>query len=361
MNERSATDIRARLSVLPDPLTFLAELFLHAPVGFQLYAADGHSLLVNPAFRDLFGAEPPPDYNVLRDEIAEAQGVLPIIRRAFAGETVQVPTIWYDARDLKQVHVSDARRVAISATAFPLLDGSGAVTHVGVVFKDVTRELERQELLVGVLGHDLRNPLSAIGMSAAMLLRGGLEPKQADLVTQIRRSADRMTRMIADLLDFTRLREGLALPLKRQPRVPLRSICEEVMAELALANPERAITLDAAVDGVGAFDPDRLAQAVSNLVGNAVQHSPRDDTIRLRLGEDSARIRLSVTNGGPPIAAAELAQIFEPFRRGVGARDDGLGLGLYIVQQIVRAHGGTIAVSSTADGTTFTIELPRGG
>lgn len=360
MNEVSATDIRARLAGLSDPLDFLTGLFAHSPFGLQIYKADGHCLLVNQAFRDLFGTEPPPEYNVLGDDIAEAQGILPLIRRAFAGETVHTPIIWYDPRDLKQVHVTEGRRVAISATFFPLFDATGAVSHVALLFKDVTTEVERQELVFGVLGHDLRNPLSAIGMAAAMLLRHGLDPKQADLVTQIRRSADRMTRMITDLLDFTRLREGGALPLKRQPGVALRSLCEEVVAELALSHPDRTITLDASVEGFGELDPDRIAQAVSNLVGNAVQHSPRGATVAVRLDERGDRTRLAITNAGPAIAPTLLARLFEPFRRGDSARGGGLGLGLYIVEQIVRAHGGSIGVTSDESGTTFTVELPRG-
>ena len=361
MQDDAVAEIRARLSGLTDPLTFLAGLFAHAPVGFQIYRSDGHCLLVNDFFRALFGTEPPPEYNVLHDEIAEAQGVLPLIRRAFAGETVHVPTIWYDPRDLKQVHIEHGRRVAVSGTMFPLFDAAGKVAHVAIVFEDVTREMERQELTMGVLGHDLRNPLSAIGMAAAMLLRGGLDPNQADLVAQIRRSATRMGRMINDLLDFTRARAGAPLPLKRQPRVPLRIICEEIVAELALANPDRSIVLEASVDGAGSFDPDRLAQAVSNLVANAVQHSARGATVRLALDEDQAHVRLAVTNDGKPIDPKMRDEIFEPFQRGAGAEDGGLGLGLFIVREIVRAHGGAIELASSDGGTTFTVELPRGG
>jgi PAS domain S-box-containing protein len=134
--------IAARLQDVPDPVGLLGTLFAHAPVGFQIWSASGHSLLTNSAFRALFGSEPPPEYNCLRDELAEAQGVLDNIKRAFAGETVHVGPIWYDPRELRQVHVSEGRRVAIEITFFPLIDRDGTVRYVASAFKDVTAEMQ---------------------------------------------------------------------------------------------------------------------------------------------------------------------------------------------------------------------------
>jgi signal transduction histidine kinase/ActR/RegA family two-component response regulator len=125
----------------------LESIFAFAPVGFQIYRADGRSLVVNDAFRRLFGSEPPPDYNVLQDEIAAQAGVLNLIHRAFAGETVRVPATWYDPRELKQVHITEGRRVAIAATFFPLFGPGGAVEHVGITYKDVTDEVLAREAL----------------------------------------------------------------------------------------------------------------------------------------------------------------------------------------------------------------------
>jgi signal transduction histidine kinase len=139
----SPSEIARRLATVPDPVALLAGLFVHAPVGLQIYAADGRSLLVNQAFRDLFGSEPPPEYNVLEDDVAARRGVLDLIHRAFAGETVETPAIWYDPRELRQLKVTEGRRVAIETTAFPLRDLSGTVTHVAIAFKDVTAEMER--------------------------------------------------------------------------------------------------------------------------------------------------------------------------------------------------------------------------
>jgi PAS domain S-box-containing protein len=133
------------LDAIADPRALLTGLFELAPVAFQVFRADGHCLLVNDAFRRLFGVEPPPEYNVFEDDILARQGFLDLVHRAFAGETVQVPPHWYDPRELKQLEVREGRRVAISVTLFPLRSASDAVEHVAVCFKDVTAELERVE------------------------------------------------------------------------------------------------------------------------------------------------------------------------------------------------------------------------
>jgi len=139
--------IRSTLARIPNPIAVLESLFALAPVGFQIYEATGRSILVNQAFLELFGSEPPPGYNVLEDEIAARNGVLETIRRAFKGETVQTPPIWYDPRELQQVNVKQGRRVAMAATFFPLLDRYDAVTHVAIVFRDMTAELTHREQL----------------------------------------------------------------------------------------------------------------------------------------------------------------------------------------------------------------------
>jgi signal transduction histidine kinase len=138
-------DIASRLAGVPDPVALLTGLFAHAPVGFQIYGADGHSLLVNQAFRDLFGSEPPPEYNVLEDDVVARRGILDLIHRAFAGETVSIPVIWYDPRELEQIEVLEGRRVAVETTIFPLRGGDGQVSHVALAFKDVTAEMERRD------------------------------------------------------------------------------------------------------------------------------------------------------------------------------------------------------------------------
>ncbi len=138
-------DMREQIRGLEDPFALLEGIFAHAPFAVQIYRANGHCVLVNPAFRKLFGSEPPPEYNILRDEIAEANGLLGLIHRAFAGETISTPPIWYDPRELKQVPVTEGRRAAFCSTFFPLHARDGRVTHVAIVFEDYTAELTHRE------------------------------------------------------------------------------------------------------------------------------------------------------------------------------------------------------------------------
>ncbi|MBX3187083.1 MAG: PAS domain S-box protein [Labilithrix sp.] len=130
--------IKSRLQSIADPTGFLTNLFAHAPVAFAVWTADGRPLLTNQAFVELFGSEPPPEYNVLEDDLVKESGMLPTFQRAFAGETVHVPTSWYDPRDLKSVSVTEGRRVAISMTLFPLFDRDGRVEYVAATYKDQT-------------------------------------------------------------------------------------------------------------------------------------------------------------------------------------------------------------------------------
>src|SRR6266516_4477018 len=145
MDMERLDEIRVRLAGISDPVRLLQAIFAYAPFGLQVYKADGHCLLTNKAFRDLFGSEPPPEYNVLHDEIAERQGLLGLVKRAFAGESVQTPTFWYDPRDLHQVHVIEGRRVSISITLIPLFGASDVVEHVALVIKDETEETLARE------------------------------------------------------------------------------------------------------------------------------------------------------------------------------------------------------------------------
>lgn len=222
------------------------------------------------------------------------------------------------------------------------------------------RAVELSGQLAGIVGHDLRTPLAAIRMSAAVLLRrGGLSEEQTRTLARIDGSAARMTRIIYDLLDFTRMRNGGRIPVHVRP-VDLVPLVRRAVAELAAVHPTREIRLAVpeALPVVG--DPDRLAQAVSNLVGNALQHSPEDARVSVEVEEDESAIAIGVHNEGPPIRAELLDEIFEPFHRGErGGQGGSLGLGLFIVREVVRAHGGEVTVRSTAgEGTTFTVRLP---
>jgi PAS domain-containing protein len=122
----------SRLDSIADPRTLLAGLFEHSPVAFQVYRADGHCLLVNQAFRELFQSEPPPEFNILLDPLAAKTGQADLVRRAFAGETINLPPFWFDPRELTTIDQREGRRVAIELTMFPLFDAGRVISHVAV-------------------------------------------------------------------------------------------------------------------------------------------------------------------------------------------------------------------------------------
>lgn len=226
---------------------------------------------------------------------------------------------------------------------------------------------QARERLMGILGHDLRNPLNVVKMGTSVLLNGSIPAaKQQGVIGQISRSADRMERMIGDLLDFTRSRLGEGIPVAPQS-VDLNALMRQALEEFGISNPDQKVQLRAAAaDCQVTADPDRFTQVVSNLIANAIQHSPPGTAVNVRLEGFEADVRLSVHNHGIPIPPESLSSLFEPFCRGGDSANEphlptsGLGLGLYIVSQIMRAHGGSISVCSTAgEGTTFTARWPR--
>lgn len=287
------------------------------------------------------------------------------IQRAMRGERISSEELILQ-RD-------DGRQWVLSASAVPVHDPQGAIVSAVSALQDVTdrkrsedearQHAQFMENFLGILGHDLRNPLQAITSSAHLLLRRGLAEGQAKAASRIAGSAERMGRLITDLLDFTRSRTGGGIPIV-PALVCLPEIAKEIIEELEVANPGRQISLRADDDGCGEWDRDRISQVISNLVGNALQYGKRDRPIAVGIRDDHAHVVLSVHNEGTPIPAEVLPHVFEPFRRAVQPKDlgrsRGLGLGLYIARRIVQAHQGTIEVSSTeATGTTFTVRLPK--
>lgn len=215
------------------------------------------------------------------------------------------------------------------------------------------------ETFVGILGHDLRNPLNAIAMTARLLQKkGGVDERAVDRIVT---STGRMSNMVGQLLDLTRSRLAGGITVDRKP-IHLGVVINEVLDELRRAYPVRDIQFEPRGADDALADLDRFAQVVSNLVGNAIEHGDAAEPVTVALAAKGEHLVMIVHNAGQPIAPELLPNIFDPFRRTTvrGALARGLGLGLFISQQIVLAHGGTIAVtSSVAQGTTFTVTLPR--
>ena len=230
----------------------------------------------------------------------------------------------------------------------------------------LVEELERtvhfNEMFAGILGHDLRNPLGAIVAAANLLLLHSEDSKSFAWIRRILGSSERMARMIDQLLDFTRVRIGGGLALSRHT-CDLRELARQTVEEVELANPAWRFVFESSGDLRGHWHGDRLLQVFSNLISNAVQHGSPDRPLVVRLDgtEPFGPVQVEIHNHGT-IPEALLPVLFDPFRSTKHKRDGsrGLGLGLYITEQIVRAHGGEIAVSSSeSDGTTFRFQLPR--
>ena len=217
-----------------------------------------------------------------------------------------------------------------------------------------------EKWIVAIVSHDIRNPLNAIAGSASTLLEMTDVPAVKRAGERVLRGAERIQEIVADLLDLSRERQGSGVPVARA-RTDLRSICRQVLDEFDAAAKDRALELRCEGEAVGDWDPHRLAQAISNLVGNAIEHSPPGSPIQVKIDARGNTVVAEVHNEGH-IPPEVLPEIFQPFKSGgerIG-RSQGLGLGLFIAQAIAKAHRGHIEVASTAEtGTSFRLELPR--
>jgi signal transduction histidine kinase len=231
------------------------------------------------------------------------------------------------------------------------------------------QDLEQsKETFLAILGHDLRTPLGAISTSADFLLRTPdvEEDVTRRLLMQIAGSATRSVTMVGDLLDFTRSRLGTGIPVVRKD-VNLVPLLHSVVDEVAAAHPQHEIRLKASGEEWASTDPERLSQALGNLITNAVQHGDARSAVTVTLDGDVEKVAVAVHNGGAVISSQQLDGLFNPMRTRPSLRASGaegpigsLGLGLYIAERIVGAHDGRLAVtSSEASGTTFIVHLPR--
>ena len=272
------------------------------------------------------------------------------------------------AEEIHIVSAEGTRRIT-EMKAAPVRDGRGVVVAGVVTIVDVTeRKRDEEELraalafrdqILNILAHDLRQPLSVVGTSAELLLRrDSLKDDAPVLVRQIR-NVERMDRMIRDLLDYARTRRGVGIPIDPK-RVDLGVPFRQALESIEAIHPDRKLVFERRGDVSGLFDADRMVQVFVNLVENAVAYGPKDTPVEIALEEEGAHVVLRVHNHGAAIAPDELPAIFEPFRRGTNQKTrGGLGLGLFIVRQIVVAHKGTVEAGSSGDGTTFVVRVPK--
>ncbi len=223
-------------------------------------------------------------------------------------------------------------------------------------------EANFRERFMGVLAHDLRQPLNVMMLASDATAQAGSNASTATFHAMHRRAGQRMQRMITEILDFTRNRPESGMPMRRV-ETDLAAVVRSSANELQLLHPERVIELDVHPDGpcLGLWDADRLAQLAGNLIGNAIEHSPSGSAVAIQLTSDGVTAQLRITNLGRPISPEILATLFQPFRRvsGSARSKGGVGLGLHIANQVVLAHSGSISVDSDDTATTFTVMLPR--
>lgn len=219
---------------------------------------------------------------------------------------------------------------------------------------------ELREQFIAILGHDLRNPLQAVSVTSLLMEKRATDPLIKDMATRISRNVKRMSALIDDILDFARGKLGGGIGVSIDEGAQVNAALTEVVRELQDGQPDREVITDIRVTRTIRCDIARLQQVTSNLVANALTHGDPDRPVKVLAFTDEREFVLQVSNEGEPIPPEALPKIFEPFwRHAIGSNRQGLGLGLSICSQIVRAHHGTLSVTSTKEnGTTFTARLP---
>jgi PAS domain S-box-containing protein len=347
------------------------------PVLVSFVTADERYGFVNKSYEDWFGQSPEEVVGrTVRDVIGESAYELlgPYVRRGLAGErfSFEQYNVPYRNGGTRDVHV----------TFVPLRIGAGPNGYVALI-QDITvqraLEAERERLaaqrsevlerqaqfekqLIGIVSHDLRTPLNVISLSSARLARDDeLSAGATKNVVRIQNAVHRAVRLVADLLDFTQARLGGGIPIERRA-TDVHALLDSLVTELEAAFPERRVECVYEGEGQGAWDPERITQLAQNLITNALKYSPEDSVVKVSTQRAADAISLRVHNLGAPIPTAQLTEIFEPLQRGhehIDRVTRSVGLGLYIVKQIVEAHRGSVQVESSQDeGTTFVVSLP---
>lgn len=314
---------------------------LSVPVEQQPASYDTFIKLVEPSFRD-------PVIRMLSNAMHQHGDQEVEFRLARPAESprwlrAKGRSVWQDEKAVRVVGV--------------LMD----ITAQKLAEDEAKRVSEFQDQLVAIVGHDIRSPIAAItGMT--YVLKESTHQEVPGIADRIARSAARVDRITDLLMDFTRSRLGGGIPLQFQ-RMDAHELVTSIVDEARAANPKRSIELEISGTGEGAWDPDRLGQVLSNLIDNALKYGPPELPVLVSSMGVSRWVVIKVRNGGAPIPPELLPYVFDPFRRGPQTKltvRRSLGLGLYIVREIVESHGGTIEVTSTAqEGTTFLVNLPK--
>jgi sigma-B regulation protein RsbU (phosphoserine phosphatase) len=337
----------------------LKRILEQLPVGIVASDGDGRITLTNPAIQALI-----PNL----EKATKLADVAELAEFSTPDGTPVDPAGWIDHHDLS---ITPTHKVASVATV-PLYTSRGTDAGAVTVVQDVTAEraiaAEREQVsrfmqqLLGIVGHDLRNPLGAF-VAGLDMLRMTSESRQSitPILSRLTSSVRRMTRIVDQLLDVTRASLGAGIEIQPS-KVDLKPLIESVIEEVKSVQPAATVTVVCPDKIVGRWDPERLAQVVSNIASNAAHYGKPGAPIQIKAEQQdgTARIAIHNENRDKPIAQHVLATLFDPHRRGTeGHRNTaGLGLGLYIVKQIVEAHRGSVTAHSDPSGTVFTVLLP---
>lgn len=371
------------------PLENLADLYENAPCAYLSMLPDGCIFKANATLAEWTG-QPVDRLLGLRFHDLLTTGTSILYETSFAPLLVMVGAFDEVSLDLR---TSGGGSLAVSASGRVVHDELGrpafsrialfkamkrrlyerqlvAAKEQSQTLERVTRDLlqvERQtaelrEQFIAVLGHDLRNPLASISGAARMLGKSQPQDKRKMLLDMIQSSVQRMAGLIDNVLDFARGRLGSGIPLSLDDEVELTPVLDHVVAELRVGVPGRVIESTFELPVPIRCDASRISQLVSNLLGNALTHGSAEEPVRIHADTEGGDLVIWVANGGAPIPSQTMDRLFQPFFRGeVQSSRQGLGLGLHISSEIAKAHGGTIAVTSSPVQTRFTFRMPLNG
>lgn len=365
----------------PVPTEDLLDLYDNAPCGYLSLSPGGRIVKTNRTLAEWIGRASDelldrPLFELLSfgGRIAYETHIAPMLRlQGYVGELAldmlhadgtKIPVIANAAekRNADGVHLFTRLTVfkAVERRRYErtLLEARTAAEHA---FRDEREMAVLREQFIAVLGHDIRNPLAALAAGVRMLNnREPLSERGRQITVEMAASVARAKALVDDVLDLARGRLGGGIPIECNSDEPLTPVLEHVVSELRAIAPDRLIITDFAVDKPISCDRPRIGQLAANLVSNALTHGAPDLPINVSAATTDGWFRLSVANGGSPIAPAAMEQLFQPFFRGAARpSQQGLGLGLFIASEIAKAHGGTLEVSSSQEQTRFTFAMPR--
>lgn len=358
----------------------LADLYEHAPCGYVSLAPDGRILRLN---QTLAGWLERPAAELVGQRFGDCMS----FGGRIAFETHLAPMLrlqGYVGEIALDLLGPDGTKIPFIANAAEKRSESGShlLTRIAL-FKAVDRRKYERSLIVArdeaehakeaehetailreqfiaVLGHDLRNPIAALSSGITLLAKEELSDRGRFIVDQMGQSVGRAAALIDDVLDFARGRLGEGIILNRNAREPLTPVLEQVAAEIRLAGKGRVIETDFAIEEPLDCDRQRLGQLAANLISNAVAHGAADRPVKVEAKTDGGNFMLAVSNEGAPIPTEARARLFQPFVRGMDKQaKQGLGLGLFIVNEIAKAHGGSMDVESSVEQTCFRFRMPQ--